>query len=194
MREALRGDIAQGFLRPPPALFAVPVMAAGNTVESAAVAGRVSDGLMPFLSPRTYLPTLVDAARTAAQGRALPCVLSIPTFLSADADAARSAARYNLAFFSQLPNYRRQWRRAGYGTAMDALQRLWADGNRRGAAAQIPDELVEDVCVFGDAAACRRRLVAFHAAGADVPVMAVSPVDEDRLAATRKAIVALAPR
>lgn len=193
VREALRGDIAQGFLRPPPTLYAVPVMAAGNTVESAAVAGRVSDGLMPFLSPRTYLPTLVDAARTAAQGRALPCVLSIPTFLSADADAACSAARYNLAFFSQLPNYRRQWRRAGYGTAMDALQRLWADGNRRAAAAQIPDELVEDVCVFGDAAACRRHLAAFHAAGADVPVLAVSPVDEDRLAATRKAIVALAP-
>jgi len=36
-------------------------------------------------------------------------------------------------------------------------------------------------------------LQAFRDAGVDVPVIAVSPVNEDRLVATRKAIVALAP-
>ena len=49
----------------------------------------------------------------------------------------------------------RQWRRAGYGVAMDALRTLWRDGgNRHQAAALIPDALVDDVCVCGPAAAC----------------------------------------
>jgi len=194
VKRALDGEGADGFLKPPPSRFPVAVHVAGNTVESAVVAGRVGDGLMPFLTPRSHLATLLEAARDAAGDRTdFECVLSIPTFSSDDREAARSAARYNLAFFSQLPNYRRQWRRAGYGTAMDALQTLWADGNRRAAAAQIPDELIDEVCVFGNVDDCRQQLAAFRAAGADVPVLAVSPVNEDRLEATRKAIVALAP-
>lgn len=194
VKRVLSGDFGSGFLKPTPSRFPVAVYVAGNTVESAAIAGRVGDGLMPFLSPRSHLATLIAAARDAGGDRPdFECVLSIPTFLSDDVDAARSAARYNLAFFSQLPNYRRQWRRAGFGTAMNALQALWADGNRHTAAAQIPDELIEEVCVFGSADACRAQLAAFRAAGADVPVLAVSPVNEDRHDATARAIAALAP-
>ncbi len=194
---ALAGEAGDGLLRTSPSRYTVPVYVAGNTVESAAVAGRVGAGLMPFLTPRSHLPVLLAAARAAAGPRAADfgCVLSIPTFLSDDPDAACSAARYNLAFFSQLPNYRRQWRRAGWGAAMDALAAHWrAGGARREAAGLVPQSLVDDVCVYGDARDCRAQLDAFHAAGAQVPVLAVSPVNEDRHGATRRAIAALAPR
>lgn len=197
VRAALAGSGGAGLLRPPPSPYPLPVYVAGNTVESAAVAGRTGDGLMPFLTPRSHLPQLLAAARAAAAPRQLAhfgCVLSIPTFISDDLAAARSAARYNLAFFSMLPNYRRQWRRAGYGAAMDALRTLWREGgNRHQAAALVPDELVDDVCVLGPAAACRAQLEAFRGAGADEPVIAVSPVDEDRHTATAKALAVLAP-
>lgn len=198
--DALAGKAGSGFLVPPPSRYPVPVFVAGNTVESAAIAGQVGDGIMPFLSPLSYLPCLLEAARKAAvdAGRdadKLRCVMSIPSFLSEDVGSARSAARYNLAFFAQLPNYRRQWRRAGYKTAMDEIQGIWSGGGtRREAAAAIPDELIEDVCVFGSAADCRAQLAAFRAAGADEPVIAISPVNEERLPATRKALVALSPR
>lgn len=197
VREALAGRGAPGLLAPPASRYPVPVHVAGNTVESAAVAGRSADGLMPFLSPLSYLPRLLAATHDALPAtRAVAdfgCCLSIPTFLSDDEDAARSAARYNLAFFARLPNYRRQWRRAGYGAAMDAVTRAWESGQRRDAAAHIPDELVEEVCVFGTQARARGQLAAFRAAGVDLPVLAVSPVNGERLAATRAAIVALAP-
>jgi 5,10-methylenetetrahydromethanopterin reductase len=198
VRNALAGRAGEGFLAPPPSAHAVPVYVAGNTIESAAIAGALGDGLMPFLSPLRYLPTLLEAARAAAiqAGRgdaAVPCCLSIPTFVSDDVDAARAAARYNLAFFARLPNYRRQWRRAGYRRAMDAVQRTWEGGDRRAAAAEIPDELVDEVCVFGPPAQCRAQLAAFRAAGVDLPLLAVSPVNAERLAATRQAIESLAP-
>lgn len=198
VKNALAGTVTQGFLNPPASVHPVPVHVAGNTVESAAIAGAVGDGLMPFLSPLGYLPALLAAAHAArnAAGRDtadFSCCLSIPTFVSDDLAAARSAARYNLAFFAQLPNYRRQWRRAGFATAMDAVKEAWKSGQRRDAAQQIPDELVDQVCIFGDAARCRAQLAAFRAAGVDLPVIAVSPVNEDRAGATRKALVALTP-
>lgn len=197
VQDGLAGRAGSGFLQQPASSAPVRVYVAANTVESAAVAGEVGDGLMPFLSPMSYLPRLVTAARDSAarHARALDectCVLSIPTFISDDADAALSAARYNLAFFALLPNYRRQWRRAGFGAAMDAIRALGRDASRAAAVKHIPDELVREVCVFGSAAQCRAQLDAFRAAGADLPVIAVSPVNEDRLVATRKAIVALA--
>jgi alkanesulfonate monooxygenase SsuD/methylene tetrahydromethanopterin reductase-like flavin-dependent oxidoreductase (luciferase family) len=196
VKQALAGQVTHGFINPPPSRYPVPIYVAGNTVESATVAGAVGDGLMPFLSPLSYLPTLLDAARSArpTAPSTFGVCLSIPTFVSEDEAAARSAARYNLAFFGQLPNYRRQWRRAGYGTAMDAVKEAWKSGQRREAAAQIPDELVEEVCVYGSVDRCRAQLAAFRAAGVDLPVLAVSPVNTDRVSATRHALMALAPR
>lgn len=196
VQDGLAGRAGSGFLQQPASSFPVPVYVAANTVESAALAGAVGDGLMPFLSPRGYLPTLVAAARASAAraGRSLDecaCVLSIPTFLSEDSTAARSAARYNLAFFALLPNYRRQWRRAGYGAAMDAIRAIGRGASRAEVVKHIPDTLIDEVCVFGTASECRAQLAAFRAAGADMPVIAVSPVNEDRLLATRKAIAAL---
>lgn len=194
----LRGEAGTGILKQPASKYPAPIYVAGNTVESAAIAGAFGDGLMPFLTPVSHLSTLLDAANNARaaanrSGAACGCILSIPTFVSDDETAARSAARYNLAFFAQLPNYRRQWRRAGFKTAMDSVQKILQTGTRKEAATQIPDDLIDEVCVFGTPDQCRRKLQSFRDAGVDVPLLAVSPVNEDRLAATRKAITALAP-
>ncbi|HXG21802.1 MAG TPA: LLM class F420-dependent oxidoreductase, partial [Methylomirabilota bacterium] len=64
---------------------------------------------------------------------------------------------------------------------------------RRAAAALVSDRMIEQVCVFGPPSMCKEQLAAFHEAGAAMPVIAVSPVNEERLAATRKALQLLAP-
>ena len=76
---------------------------------------------------------------------------------------------------------------------MDRLRDIWAEGNRRAAAEQIPDALVDEVCVFGTPSRCLAQLEAFRRAGVDLPVLAVSPVNEDRLRATRRVLTQLAP-
>ena len=167
-------------------------------MESAEVGGEVADGIMPFLPARSYLPSLVRAAKEAAQRvgkdpHKVDCIVSIPTFISDDIEQARSAGRYNLAFFAQLPFYRKQWRRCGFVDEVNAMQEAWKKNDRRAAAALVSDRMVEEVCVFGPPNMCREQLAAFHAAGAAMPVLAVSPVNEERLAATRKALSLLAP-
>src|SRR5712692_729184 len=169
-----------------------------TSTESAEVGGELAEGIMPFLPARSYLTRLVEAAKSAARqaGKdpsALDCIVSIPTFISDDLEQARSAARYNLAFFAQLPFYRKQWRRCGFVDEVNALQEVWKKNDRRAAAALVSDRMVDEVCVFGPPSLCREQLAAFHEAGAAMPVIAVSPVNEERLAATRKALSLLRP-
>ena len=191
VKASLSGSAGEGFLKTNAAEFIPPVFVAGNTVESATVAGQVGDGLMPFLSPRNYLPKLVSAANDAHGAEKCPCIISIPTFLHEDKEQARESARYNLAFFAMLPNYRKQWRRAGFTNAMNQIQQQ-KHLNRRELATLVPDELIDEVCIYGTREDCIAAISAFRDAGADQVVLAVSPVNEDRGTATRRAIEQLA--
>ena len=199
LKKALAGESVGAFFRPRVSQHPVPVYVASVTAETAAVGGEEADGIMPFLPARTYLTTLLEAARAAARRvskdpEQLDCIVSIPTFISEDLEQARSAARYNLAFFAQLPFYRLQWRRCGFVDEVNAMQQAWQTRDRKAAAALVSDRMVEQVCVYGPPSMCREQLAAFHEAGAGMPVLAVSPVNEDRLVATRKALDVLAPK
>jgi alkanesulfonate monooxygenase SsuD/methylene tetrahydromethanopterin reductase-like flavin-dependent oxidoreductase (luciferase family) len=198
VKNTLAGKPFGAFFRPRPSAHPVPLYVAAVTVESAEVGGELADGIMPFLPARSYLTQLVAAARSAARRAGnelspLDCIVSIPTFISDDLEQARSAARYNLAFFAQLPFYRKQWRRCGFVDEVNSLQEAWKRNDRRAAAALVSNRMVDEVCVFGPPSLCREQLAAFHEAGAALPVIAVSPVNEERLAATRKALNLLAP-
>ena len=199
VKNVLSGQPIGSFFRPRPSTFPVPVYVASVTTETAEVGGEFGDGIMPFLPARSYLPRLMSAAQEAARRAGknpdqVDCIVSIPTFISEDLEQARSAARYNLAFFAQLPFYRMQWRRSGFVAEVNALKELWEKrGDRRAAAALVSDRMVEEVCIFGPPSRCKEQLAAFHEAGAAMPVIAVSPVNEERLAATHKALRLLAP-
>ncbi len=199
VKQYLSGEGGSGLFKARPSEYSAQVLVAALTPESAEIGGREGDGIMPFLTGRSYVKTLVDTAKNAAKGvgkdpNDIDCVMSIPTFVSDDVDAARSAARYNLAFFGQMPNYRKQWRASGFEDEVNGLEAAWQERDRKLAATKVSDRMVEEVCVFGSADQCRDQLAAFYEAGAAMPILAVSPVNENRLVATRKAIESLAPK
>ncbi|MEZ0151534.1 MAG: LLM class flavin-dependent oxidoreductase [Candidatus Reddybacter sp.] len=194
----LSGEAGSGFFEAKACKYSVPILLAALTTASAEVAGREADGIMPFLAGRDYLGQLIKAAKGAATSvgknpQNIDCIMSIPTFVSEDNDAALSAARHNLAFFAGLPNYRLQWRRAGFEAEMAAAEKAWEVSDRRAAATVISDKMVEQVCIYGSPGQCREQIEAFRQAGAAMPVLAVSPVNEKRLVATRRAIELLIP-
>lgn len=198
VKAILNGEAGSGFFEAKSCQYEVPVLLAALTTASAEVAGREADGIMPFLAGRDYLGCLVDTTQNAAKNvgkdpQSMDCIMSIPTFVSEDNDAALSAARHNLAFFSGLPNYRLQWRRCGFDAEMAAAEKAWENSDRRAAATAISDKMVEQVCIYGPPEQCCEQIEAFRQAGAAMPVLAVSPVNEQRLVATRRAIELLAP-
>jgi alkanesulfonate monooxygenase SsuD/methylene tetrahydromethanopterin reductase-like flavin-dependent oxidoreductase (luciferase family) len=69
---------------------------------------------------------------------------------------------------------------------MAGMQEAWAAGDRKGALAAIPDELVDDLVVHGHPAACRERIQEYVANGITTPVLAVLPVGVDAATAAKE--------
>jgi alkanesulfonate monooxygenase SsuD/methylene tetrahydromethanopterin reductase-like flavin-dependent oxidoreductase (luciferase family) len=83
-------------------------------------------------------------------------------------------------------------RRYGFEAAADEVQDLYLAGKKQEAAAALPGELIDTVCLVGPAERVRERLAVYRDAG--VGTLMVSPMAwtlEDRLA-TLRAVAELA--
>jgi alkanesulfonate monooxygenase SsuD/methylene tetrahydromethanopterin reductase-like flavin-dependent oxidoreductase (luciferase family) len=63
----------------------------------------------------------------------------------------------------------------GRGEAFKPMQDAWAAGDRRGALALIPDEVVDELIIHGAPEACRERVDEYRAQGLDTPTIAITP-------------------
>jgi F420-dependent oxidoreductase-like protein len=96
---------------------AVPVMASALRVKAFRLCGEIADGAITWVCPLPYvrdtaIPALLEGA--AAAGRTPPpMVAHVPFCLSEDAEAARAAARQQLAGYPRLPYYAQMMADAG---------------------------------------------------------------------------------
>jgi probable F420-dependent oxidoreductase len=105
------------------------------------------------------------------------CELTARIFVcpTADAGAARAIGRRMIAAYLTVPAYAAFHDWLGRGEALRPMQQAWAAGDRKGALAAIPDEIVDDLVVHGPPEACRERVAQYHEHGLDTPVIAVVP-------------------
>jgi alkanesulfonate monooxygenase SsuD/methylene tetrahydromethanopterin reductase-like flavin-dependent oxidoreductase (luciferase family) len=71
-----------------------------------------------------------------------------------------------------VPVYAAFFRWLGWAEKIDPMVTAWEDGDRKRALELVPDDLVREVFVFGDAGAQRERLQAFAAGGITTFVLA----------------------
>jgi probable F420-dependent oxidoreductase len=103
-----------------------------------------------------------------------------------DAGLARTIGRRLVAAYLTVPVYAAFQDWLGRGELLAPMQAAWAAGDRKSALAAIPDQLVDDLVVHGEPAACRERVAQYQASGLDTPVIAIMPVpDGDLLEAVR---------
>jgi probable F420-dependent oxidoreductase len=165
---------------PPPAL-ALAALRPGMV----ALAASLADGAITnWLAPRD-----VPAVRAAAGP---DCELIARVFVcpTTDAEAARALGRRLIAAYQTVPAYAAFQDWLGRGEVLRPMQEAWAAGDRRGALAALPDQVVDDLLVHGAPEACRERVAEYQAKGLDTPVIMIVPgpgVDE------AKAVRALAP-
>lgn len=87
-----------------------------------------------------------------------------------DVESTRRWARREVMSYVTVPAYRRAFGVQGWDDVTTKAMELWDGGDRRGAAASLPDEFLDTLVVAGDAADVKRRFEAFRAAGVDEPV------------------------
>lgn len=155
---------------PPPVLLAAlrPGML---RLAASAADGVILNWLAATDVPRALAEAKVDRSDFDVVARIFVC----PT---EDAGYARTAGRRMIAAYLTVPAYAEFHRWLGREPALRPMAQAWAAGDRRGALAAIPDEVVDELIVHGSPEQCRDHVARYAAAGVDVPVMALVPTPE----------------
>ena len=155
-----------------------PIVIAALRRRMLELAGREGDGVvLTCLSAddvAAVLPVVREAAATA--GREEPEVVAWVTVCpSTDAEAVRAMARRRLVGYLTVPSYQAFHADLGRAGALAPMHDAWAAGDRRGAAAAIPDAVLDDLVVHGAPEACRDQLARFTANGVTTLVLEALP-------------------
>jgi probable F420-dependent oxidoreductase len=138
------------------------------------LAGREADGaIVNWLSAddvRTVAPYVHEG------GPDREVVARIFVAPSADPAVARATGRAAIAAYLTVPVYRAFHEWLGRTEALDGMWRAWSAGDRRGAAAAIPDEIVDALVVHGTPEQIRAHVGRYVEAGVTTPVLALLPV------------------
>nr|WP_262320359.1 LLM class F420-dependent oxidoreductase [Acidiferrimicrobium sp. IK] len=166
---------------------APPVLVAALRSGMLAMAGREADGAIINWLSAADVATVAPIVHAAGPGKEIVArILVMPT---ADADAARAAGRRLIATYLNVPVYAEFHRWLGRDDDLAPMWKLWAEGNRREAAAAVPDHVVDELILHGPPEACQEQVLAYVEQGVTTPVLSILPTGDD----PRQVAVALAP-
>jgi probable F420-dependent oxidoreductase len=156
----------------PPALV---VAALGPRMQRLAAAE--ADGVaLNFLSAADVATVRAAAAEVP---RRLPDPLTVQTRVfvipGADPAAADRAARRLTAAYLTVPVYARFQDWLGRGPRLAAMREAWAAGDRAGAVAAVPEEVVHELFLIGSPAECAARVREYLDAGVHIATLALLP-------------------
>lgn len=156
----------------------IPIYTASITPAGLRCAGEVADGVFPvWMNPDRYDvlgPSIQEGFDRAGGGKGLKD-FDIAPFVSVamndDVDVAFDALRPWLALYiggmgARDKNFYNDYAtRLGYGDAAKAIQDLYLEGKKDEAAAQVPNQLLDEVALVGPADRIRERLQSWKEAG-----------------------------
>ncbi len=146
----------------------VPIMLAALGPAAIRVCGELADSWGPFLFPASALKDGIRVLADGAAGRTRPQVCpSVPAAVAPDRDQARALASWWVGFYltKMGPLYPTRLRELGFAAAVDEVL----------ATGRVPDILLDELTLWGDAAAARTAVERCYAAGADMPVVTLPP-------------------
>jgi alkanesulfonate monooxygenase SsuD/methylene tetrahydromethanopterin reductase-like flavin-dependent oxidoreductase (luciferase family) len=153
----------------------LPIYTAVLTEKAAELAGEIADGIMAYMATLDHIKKLINAVKGGAEkgGRSLSDIDvtdGIPSFISDDLEAARTAAKRGLSGYGRLPFYQRLIKNLGFG---DVVEKIKSGVNP---AEAFTNELIEAVALVGPAERCRKRLEEYREAGVQLPIIVPNPV------------------
>ncbi len=136
------------------------------------LAGKEADGvILNWLGPDD-VPTSV-AEIEAAGGEGKEVVARIFVIPSEDDEMVRAVARRMITAYMNVNAYAEFQRWLGRGPALQGMWDAWAAGDRKGALAAIPDEVVDELVVHGSFAQCRATIKRYMDNGVTIPALAI---------------------
>jgi probable F420-dependent oxidoreductase len=138
------------------------------------LAGREADGAILNWLASYDVAQCVEAMRRA-EAEVVARIFVCPTD---DVEYARGMGKLLISTYLTVPAYAAFHDWLGRGEALKPMHDAWAAGDRKGAAAAIPDDVVDDLVLHGSPEACREQVAAYAAAGVKTPVLALLPTPD----------------
>ncbi|MFG3690440.1 LLM class F420-dependent oxidoreductase [Micromonospora sp. CB01531] len=200
LRAALRGETVDGAydtftvrrftLERPPAV-PPPVLVAALRPGMLRLAAAEADGVVLNWLAAADVPTAL--AELGERRPGFEVVARIFVCPTEDATHARALGRRLVAGYLTVPAYAAFHRWLGRDPLLGPMWAAWAAGDRRGAAAAVPDEVVDALVLHGSPEDCVAQVRRYAEQGVDVPVLALLPTPE-LAAGGAAALAALIPR
>jgi probable F420-dependent oxidoreductase len=172
LREVFAGGRGPGGfkLESPPAQ-PIPIVLAALRDKMLRLGGELADGTFTNFLPLSAAEHVVARVREGEAGREPTEVVC--RFFCIPGDGV-DTARFMFAAYATVPVYEAFFRGLGWGEAIDPMVTAWRDGDRQAALAAVPEELVREIFIFGDAAAMRERLGEYAARG--ITTLVLTPI------------------
>jgi len=211
LRQALAGErivfrgktlSVDGFRLTRPPAEPVPIHVAALRPGMLRVAGEVADGaILNWLSVEDVPKSVAvvrDAARAAGRD---PAAIEITARLLVNVDPAGPetdvAVRRHVTAYLNVPVYKAFHEWLGRSAALAPMWNAWAAGDRKGAVAAVPEQVLRDLIVRGSMEEITRHVRRYLDAGIDTAFLALSTREPDparKREIMRTALRALAPR
>ncbi len=200
LRAALRGEtvdevydtftVRRFTLERPPAV-PPPVLLAALRPGMLRLAAAEADGVILNWLSADDVPTALAELGERRPGFAVAARIFVcPT---EDAAHVRALGRRLITGYLTVPAYAAFHRWLGRAKLLDPMWEAWAAGDRRGALAAVPDEVLDALVLHGSPEQCVAQVRRYADNGVDVPVLALLPTPE-LAAGGAAALSALIPR
>jgi len=148
-----------------------PILIAALREGMLKLAGREADGAIINWLSADDVSTVAPIVHSQGENKEIVARLFVCP--STDTDTVRAQAKRAIAAYLNVPVYAafHQW--IGRGEQLQPMWDAWAAGDRKGALAAIPDQVVDDLIIHGSPEQCKEHIARYVASGVTTPVLSV---------------------
>ena len=173
-----------------------PIYIAALRERMLRLAGEKADGvIINFLSPADagrVVKVARDAARSAGRDPdALDVAARIFVVPTEDPQVAHMLGRVLLSAYLTTPYYYAFHEWLGRGDALSPVREAWQAGERQTAMAAMPEQVIDDILVYGNRQQIIDKIEAYRSNGVDTPVIAIIPTLQDPAEQAKQGIAAV---
>ena len=154
----------------------IPIYLAAVNQKMVDLCWEIADGAIFYLRPLSELESTIKKMQSR---REIDVTCQLITCMSDDADKAIERVKKTLAFYISVGEiYRNFLAKNGFENETKNIFEEYKKSGLKSNHEQVPESMLEQLCVYGAPDDCVKKLKQFHNAGINLPIIQFNPVGD----------------